>query len=162
MTMPEPSQARPSQVRQGSAGQRKAIHYWSLDQSGPETGQNQVRMTLSCQVSQSRFRVRLGQGQPDPAKASQSQLGQSEPGSARRQPGQSQSWTPPSRPEPVPDMTRVFKTDQGKPRPTKNIQGHGQGCQSQLDKPELGKASHGRDHVEGQDRARLGQTGQQN
>ena len=49
-------------------------------------------------------------------------------------------------------MTRVVITGQGKPEPAKTIQSDEQGCQSQLDKTELGKAKHDQQH----DKCRIG------
>ena len=46
-------------------------------------------------------------------------------------------------------MTIVVRTGQGKPGTAKTIQGHDQGCQSQLDKSELDKARHDEDHTRG-------------
>ena len=78
---------------------------------------------------------KASQAQRKPVRASRVSLDQSPPGASPtrvgvgpRHPGQSHC------------QTRVVRTCQGKPGVAKTIQGHDQGCQSQLDKPELGKA----------------------
>ena len=61
-------------------------------------------------------------------------------------------------------MARVVRIGQGKPRPAKNNQGHDQGCQRQLDKPELemartmarGRIGHGSDRPTELGQLRLG------
>ena len=111
MALPE-NQVRPGQARQGPA--RSGKGHPGLEprpvrtRDRPKPGQNE---TWSCQVSQSRVRVRSGQSQPGPAETTQSQPGQSGPGSVRRQPDQSQSWAPPSPPARH-DLSRQIRSGQ--------------------------------------------------